>query len=202
MTDTPDPKAPVTGAEVLAAGLASRDEHGVGLLGGGDVVGQREGDRPVAAADRPDLGLEPGLGPQGEHHPVGHLDHHHLAGHVEGGLPAEAVEVEPPRRLEVGHGQGDEAESLVHPPTVSDGTDRLQGRDAVVTAGPPHASAAAVRALRLLRCRPSASKFATSNQPSYAGARRRHSASVIDHQAVSLLRPLVTMACRKIPSKV
>lgn len=39
--------------------------------------------------DRPDLGLEARLAPEGEHELVPGLDHQHLAGHVQRRLPAE-----------------------------------------------------------------------------------------------------------------
>jgi predicted dithiol-disulfide oxidoreductase (DUF899 family) len=52
------------------------------------------------------------------------------------------------------------------------------------------------------RCRPDPSKFAGSSQASSRARTRGHSRSTTENQAVSRLRPLVTIACRKTPSKV
>src|SRR4029077_2947928 len=69
-------------ADVRRPGTASLLQHGVDLLAVGDVVGQGDRDVALAAADRPDLGLEAGLGPQGQHQPFADLDHRHVAGDV------------------------------------------------------------------------------------------------------------------------
>src|SRR6266550_81439 len=52
------------------------------------------------------------------------------------------------------------------------------------------------------RCRPSLLKFCGESHASNAARRAGHSASVIEYQAVSRLRPLTTMCWRNTPSKV
>ena len=66
----------------------------------------------------------------------------------------------------------------------------------VVVEGPAHHRAA----LRLVRWRPSGSKLSDASHARNASRTRGQSASTIAYQAVSRLRPLITTACRKIPS--
>src|SRR5690606_20438278 len=72
---------------------ARRREHRVDLRRSGDVVREREGQRP-AASDLADLFARARLGPQGKHELLADVDHQHVVA-GEGGLPAKAVHVEP-----------------------------------------------------------------------------------------------------------
>src|SRR6266542_2807772 len=54
--------------------------------------------------------------------------------------------------------------------------------------------------LKLVRCRPSASKFSGASQRSKAALRAGHSLSSIENQALSRLRPFAIRCCRKVPS--
>ena len=145
-------------ADVRRPGRAGQVEGGVHLLARGHVVGQRDRHVAVAAADRADLPLEPRLRPQGEHQLVADLDHQHVALDLEGGLPAEPVDVEGARGVEVGHGQGDEADAGIHqsasrPCQVQTQTLLPSGSASTVHAGarsvlisvPPAARAASIR---------------------------------------------------------
>src|SRR6266849_3659317 len=67
--------------------------------------------------------------------------------------------------------------------------------------GVPELQASPLRADREVFWRPSSSKFDGRSHVSNACLRFGHSASVIENHAVSLLRPLTIMCCRKTPSK-
>src|SRR5699024_3895606 len=89
--------APLTShglAQRMGSELASPAEDAVDLLRGGDVVGQRHGRRAVAASDRADLLLEGALVPQAQHEMLADLDHEHLTGGIELGVPPQTTEVE------------------------------------------------------------------------------------------------------------
>ncbi|CCH79491.1 hypothetical protein BN12_440035 [Nostocoides japonicum T1-X7] len=106
---------------------AGRGEDRVDIRATRHVVG--EGDRRYAVARDAltDFRLEGLLVPQREDEPLPDPDHDDLAGDVELGLPAESIEVEPPAGREVGDGEGDEADVLVHTPTQPLSTDTVTG---------------------------------------------------------------------------
>ncbi len=92
-------------------------------------------------------------------------------------------------------------------PAASGGDDAEPGDepgtgDAVVRQDLPRTpvTQARGRSCSRARCRPCRSKLAGSSQASKAARSRGHSSSVMANQAVSRLRPLVTTACRKVPS--
>jgi hypothetical protein len=64
---------------------------------GNTVTGQRP-----AASDLADLFARARLGPQGKHELLADVDHQHVVA-GEGGLPAQAVNIEPASPGEVGH---------------------------------------------------------------------------------------------------
>ena len=84
-------------------------------------MGERDRGYAAARGRVPDLGGEAALVPQAQHDLVGDPEHEDLVRLVELGLPPEAVDVEAARGAEVGHGEGDEADALVHvtPPASS-----------------------------------------------------------------------------------
>jgi AraC family transcriptional regulator, transcriptional activator of pobA len=95
------------------AGRTGRLEYGVDLRGRANVVRERERERS-APGDLSDFAPSHRLCPQREHQFVANVDHHNLVRHVERGGPAEAVEVEATRTVQIGNDERDEVEPGFH----------------------------------------------------------------------------------------
>jgi len=104
---------PLLGVVYGRPGSPRCHEYGVNFGRGRDVVRECERQR-TTTSDLADFSACCGFSPQREHQLVANADHHNVAANVERCRPAETIQVEPARTVEVGNNEGNEVESRFH----------------------------------------------------------------------------------------